>query len=66
MVEIVMTFYRYRVDENYKPVGYPQYAQIRGNGAKSINAEVQMLRDGNEMNKYTPWSFARVDSVEVV
>ena len=66
MVEIVMTFSRFRRDENFNPVGYPQYAQIRGTSAKGINAEVQTLRDSNEMDKYTPWSFVRVDELEVV
>lgn len=67
MVQIVMTFCRFRHDENFKAVGDPQYAQIRSTGgAKGINAEVQMLRDSNEMDKYTPWTFVRVDELEVV
>ena len=54
MVEIVMTFCRFRHDENFKAVGNPQYAQIRSTGgAKGINAEVQMLWDskGDYYNK---------------
>ena len=66
MVEIVMTFCRFRRDENFNPIGYPQYAQIRGTSVKNINAEVQTLRDSNEINKWTPWTFVRVDSVEVI
>lgn len=67
MIGIVMTFCRFRHDENFTPVGNPQYAQIRSTGgAEGINAEVQMLRDSNEMDKYTPWTFVRVDELEVV
>lgn len=67
MVKIVMTFCRFRHDENFKIVGEPQYAQIQSTGgAKGINAEVQILRDSNEMDKYTPWNFVRVDELEAV
>jgi len=66
VVEIVMTFCRFKKDKNFNPIGYPQYIQIRSHSAKGINAEVQMLRDGNDVVKFTPWSFVRLDSVEVV
>lgn len=66
MVEITMTFNRFRVDENYKPFGYPQFVKIRGINALGINAEVQALRDRNDLSKWTPWNFVRMDSVEVI
>ena len=66
MVLITMTFNRFQVDENYKLIGEPQFVTVRGVGALGINAEVQRLRDHNDLGKWTPWSFARVDSMEVV
>lgn len=68
MVEIVMTFSRWKKDERgaIAKGSYPQYAQIRGHSVRGINAEVQALREGNELDKYTPWDFVRVDELEAL
>lgn len=67
MIDIVMTLSRWKKDENGKVAAdYPQYAQIRGKTASEINETVQGMRLNNDMVKYTPWQFVRLDSVEVV
>ena len=66
MVEIVMTFCRFKKDEDYRAVGEPLYQQIRGKDSTEINQIVSGMRLNNDMVKFTPWQFVRVDSVEVV
>lgn len=66
MTDIVMTFCRFRKDKDYNAVGDPQYAQIRGKDATEINQTVAGMRLNNDMVKFTPWQFVRLDSVEVV
>lgn len=65
--DIVMTFSRWTKDASGAIVGkHPQYAQIRGKDAAEINQTVAGMRLNNDMVKYTPWQFVRLDSVEVV
>jgi len=66
MVNIVMTFCRFARDANLNPVGDPMYAQVRGRDEGEINASVQTMRWENDMVKFTPWNFVRLDSVEVI
>lgn len=66
MIDIVMTFCRFRKDENFQTVGEPLYQQIRGRDSTEINQIVSGMRLNNDMVKFTPWQFVRVDSVEVV
>ena len=66
MVEIVMTFCRFKKDEDYRAIGEPLYQQIRGRDSTEINQIVSGMRLNNDMAKYTPWKFVRVDSVGAV
>lgn len=67
MFDIVMTLSRWKKDADGSIAGdYPQYAQIRGKSASEINETVQSMRLNNEMDKFTPWRFVRLDSVEVI
>lgn len=61
MSEIVVTFNRFKVDENFRPVGDPIYTQVRGATDSEVNAAVQTLRWENEVTKYTPYNFVRLD-----
>lgn len=65
--DIVMTLSRWKKNENGELVGdNPQYAQIRGKTATEINQTVAGMRLNNDVVKFTPWQFVRLDSVEVV
>lgn len=66
MTEVVLTFNRFKVDKDFKPYGMPEYYKVGGIRAEDINALVRQMRDINEMDKYTPWTFVRVDELEVV
>lgn len=66
MIDIVMTFCRFRKDENFHVVGEPLYERIHGKDSTEINQTVAGMRLNNDMVKYTPWQFVRLDSVEVV
>lgn len=66
MIDIVMTFCRFRKDKNFNAVGDPLYTQIRGQNATEINQIVDGMRLNNDMVKYTPWQFVRLDSAEAV
>ena len=66
MIDIVMTFCRFRKDENFRAVGDPLYERISGRDSTEINQIVAEMRLNNDMVKYTPWQFVRLDSVEVV
>lgn len=61
MSEILLTFNRFKVDENLRPVGDPIYTQVRGETDDEVNALVQALRWENEVTKYTPYNFVRLD-----
>ena len=58
-----LKFYRYRVDENYKPVGDPIYTVFVENTAEMMNATIRTARDNNDMTQYTPYYFDSVVSV---
>lgn len=60
-MEILMTFCRFRRDENGNPVGEPLYTQVRGKSDDEVNARVMTMRWDNEMDKYTPYTFVRVN-----
>lgn len=66
MVEIVMTFCRFKKDKDYRAIGEPLYKRIRGRDSTEINQIVSGMRLNNDMVKFTPWQFVRLDSVEVV
>ena len=68
-----MTFCRFKKDEEYRAVVEAKYAellalyrQIRGRDSTEINQIVTGMRLNNDMAKYTPWQFVRLDSVGVV
>lgn len=60
-MEILMTFNRFKVDENFRAVGDPIYTQVRGSTDDEVNALLQELRRENEVTKYTPYNFVRLD-----
>lgn len=58
-----LKFFRYRVDENYKPVGDPIYTVFEANTAEMMSAQIRAARDDNDMTLYTPYYFDSVVSV---
>ena len=71
MMEIVMTFYRFKHALIEKTARFeitsdePEFVEVCGNSVDEINEKVQHMRDNNDLVKYTPWRFVRLDSVEV-
>ena len=70
--EVVVEFYRYKHTLAEKTARFefttdePEYLEIRGGSAEEINEKVQKLRDENDVLQYTPWSFLRIVSLEVI
>lgn len=58
-----LRFYRYRVDENYKPVGYPIYTVFEASTEVLMNAKIRAEQNRNDMTQYTPYYFDSVVSV---
>lgn len=61
MFRIVYNYFK--VDTNYKPIGKPIVKHVDGNTINELNQKFFMLRNENDLSKFTPLNF--MDILEI-